>query len=104
MNADVVLEDGQELRCGDRYFQVIHSPGHSDDSICLYCYNDGALFVGDTPVLIRTPDNTYEEPFVKVVERLSRLDVRSIYFGHGLSMTVGAKAAIQESFANVKQK
>jgi len=101
MSADVVLEDGQEIRCGDRYFEVIYSPGHSDDSICLYCKTDGVLFVGDTPVLIRTPDSTYEESYVNVLQRLSKLDVRTIYFGHGAPMTVGAQAAIQSSFANI---
>jgi hypothetical protein len=35
--ADIVLKDGQILHCGDRHFEVIHIPGHSDDSICLYC-------------------------------------------------------------------
>lgn len=104
MNADVILEDGQELRCGDRYFEVIHSPGHSDDSICLFCHADGALFVGDTPVLIRTPNNTYNETYVKIMERLSKLDVRTVYFGHGAPLTAGAKAAIQESFANISGK
>jgi glyoxylase-like metal-dependent hydrolase (beta-lactamase superfamily II) len=101
MGADAMVTDGQVLHCGDRYFEVIHTPGHSDDSICLYCQSDGVLFVGDTPVLIRSPDSTYKEPFIRAFERLCQLDVRTIYFGHGAPMTEGAKAALQESLVNI---
>ena len=101
MNADALLSDGQMVHCGDRYFEVIFTPGHSDDSICLYCQADGALFVGDTPVLISSPDSTYEGPFIRAFERLCRLDVRAIYFGHGAPMLSGAKAALAASLANM---
>jgi glyoxylase-like metal-dependent hydrolase (beta-lactamase superfamily II) len=102
VGADELVHDGQVLHCGDRYFEVIHTPGHSDDSICLYCQTDGALFVGDTPVVIRSTDGTYEDRFVAALERLCRLDVRTIYFGHGDPMTVNARAALQGSLRNVR--
>ena len=44
---------------------------------------DGVLFVGDTPVIIRSTDGSHEEGFVRALERLCRKDVRAIYFGHG---------------------
>ena len=100
--ADVVVTDGQTLRCGDRFFEVIHTPGHSDDSICLYFQTDGVLFVGDTPVVIRTTDGTHEDRFVAALERLCRLDVRAIYFGHGDPLTTGAQAALCTSLRNVR--
>jgi glyoxylase-like metal-dependent hydrolase (beta-lactamase superfamily II) len=102
VGADEVLRDGQVLHCGDRYFEVIHTPGHSDDSICLYCQTDGALFVGDTPVVIRSTDSTYEDRFVAALERLCRLDVRTIYFGHGDPLTTDAQAALRSSLRNVR--
>jgi glyoxylase-like metal-dependent hydrolase (beta-lactamase superfamily II) len=37
---DFMLEDGQRLICGDCEFEVICTPGHSEDSICLYCLSD----------------------------------------------------------------
>lgn len=39
------LEDGQTLAFGGLSFQVIHTPGHSRGSICLYA--EGTLFAGD---------------------------------------------------------
>jgi glyoxylase-like metal-dependent hydrolase (beta-lactamase superfamily II) len=100
--ADVIARDGQTLRCGDRLFKVIYTPGHSDDSICLFCQADGVLFVGDTPVVIRSVDGTYEERFVRALERLCQLDVHAIYFGHGDPVMEGAQALLAESLRNVR--
>ncbi len=99
--ADVVLRDGQILRCGDRDVQVIHTPGHSDDSICLYCEADGTLFVGDTPVIIWSASGVYQECFVRALARLCERDVRTIYFGHGNPVTVDAQTVLAESLKNV---
>lgn len=102
VGADVVVHDGQRLRCGDRSFEVIHTPGHSDDSICLYGETDGVLFVGDTPVIIRSPDDTHEDRFVAALEQLCRLDVRAIYFGHGDPLLTGVQTALHTSLCNVR--
>ncbi|MGQ9704317.1 MAG: MBL fold metallo-hydrolase [Actinomycetota bacterium] len=39
------LEDGQELELGGMRFKVLHTPGHSEGSVCFL--TDGALFDGD---------------------------------------------------------
>jgi len=101
-DADRFLANGQILKCGNRQFEVIYTPGHSDDSICLYCQTDGVLFVGDTPVVIRSVDGTYEDRFVRALERLCQLDVRAIYFGHGDPIMEGAQALLAESLRNVR--
>lgn len=44
--ADVMLEDEQNLQMGEINFDVIHTPGHTPGGICL-CAN-GNLFTGDT--------------------------------------------------------
>lgn len=102
LTPDVLLADGQHLRCGDREFEVIYTPGHSDDSICLYCQTDGILFVGDTPVVIRSDDSSYEDRFVWALERIAQKDVRTIFFGHGSPLTENANAVLAESLRNVK--
>ena len=80
---DRLLEDGEFLQMGDRMFEVIHMPGHSQDSICLYNADDGVVFVGDSPVLVRAPGGTYEEGFIRALTRLTQKRVKTIYFGHG---------------------
>lgn len=98
-----ILEDGQTLSCGDRIFEVIYTPGHSSDSICLYCERDSVLFTGDLPVVIRSTDGSYEPAFVRALERLCRKNVETIYFGHGEPVPGGGKALICASLDNVRR-
>ena len=43
---DVLLRDGDIVRIGETNLKVLHTPGHTPGSICLYA--DGNLFTGDT--------------------------------------------------------
>jgi len=94
------LYDKDVLKMGDRTFEVIHSPGHSGDSICLYCEEDGVLFAGDTPVIIRS-QGSYEMGFINALKDITRRDVRSIYFGHGKPLLTGCNEAMQHSLRKV---
>lgn len=80
---DCPVRDNQYLVVGDRAFQVIHTPGHSHDSICLYCVEDKVLFSGDTTLQIRTPGGTYTSEYLQALERIAALDIDIIYPGHG---------------------
>lgn len=102
VDADCTLRDGQRLRCGDRTCEVIYTPGHSNDSISLYCEGERVLFVGDTPVLIRSPDATYAGSFVRGLERLCARDVETIYFGHGEPVTHGCNRRLSQSLQLVR--
>ncbi len=44
--ADVLLDDGDKIDIGKTSLTVIHTPGHSMGSICLY--NEDHIFTGDT--------------------------------------------------------
>src|SRR6202046_1215019 len=44
------LADGDSISLGDRAFQVVHTPGHSPGSICLWDQGSGTLFSGDVVV------------------------------------------------------
>jgi glyoxylase-like metal-dependent hydrolase (beta-lactamase superfamily II) len=43
---DVTVRDGDAIAFGEKELQVIHTPGHSPGSMCLYL--KGYLFTGDT--------------------------------------------------------
>jgi glyoxylase-like metal-dependent hydrolase (beta-lactamase superfamily II) len=94
---DQALADGDELQAGDRIFEVLHTPGHSSDSICLYCRRDGVLFAGDTQLLVNSADGTYEESFAAALERICARDVRAIYFGHGAPLLADCNVRLQRS-------
>lgn len=46
INKQISLEDGDTLRLGKTTIKVIHTPGHTPDSICLLI--NGKLLTGDT--------------------------------------------------------
>jgi hydroxyacylglutathione hydrolase len=46
--ADQHLRDGEQLRIGDLLFDVLHTPGHTKGSVCLYEERLGLLLSGDT--------------------------------------------------------
>jgi glyoxylase-like metal-dependent hydrolase (beta-lactamase superfamily II) len=94
---DRTLSDGDELKAGDRGFEVLHTPGHSSDSICLYCREEGVLFAGDTPLLINSTDGTYEEAFAAALEKICARNVRAIYFGHGAPLVADCNSRLQRS-------
>ncbi len=99
---DHILKDGDNLKIGDRNFEVIHTPGHSCDSICLYCEEDGAVFAGDTPLIINSCGGTYERPFVDALKKLSRRSIKVIYFGHGPPLLKNCNARLKSSLQNIK--
>jgi glyoxylase-like metal-dependent hydrolase (beta-lactamase superfamily II) len=99
---DHVLEHGQRLRMGDREFEVIHIPGHSEDSISLFNEDDGVLFVGDSPVIIRSEGGGYEEGFVKAMKNICQRNVKEIYFGHGEPILQGAQGLLTGSLKNIR--
>ena len=46
VTADIWVEDGQELQCGDMTMKFIYTPGHTKGGMCILCGN--ILFSGDT--------------------------------------------------------
>jgi hydroxyacylglutathione hydrolase len=44
--ADMPLDDGQELELGSGCLTILHTPGHTPDSICIYV--PGGVLTGDT--------------------------------------------------------
>jgi len=46
--ADVLLQGGETISVGDARLRVLHTPGHSPGSICLYCEEEKAMITGDT--------------------------------------------------------
>lgn len=99
---DEILMGGETIKIADRQFEIIHAPGHSDDSICLYCEREGILFAGDTPLVIRTKDINYEQSFIRALEYIGTKKVEIIYFGHGDPLRSNCNKTILTSLRNLK--
>lgn len=98
---DILVKDGDALKIGDRMFEVIHIPGHSADSICLYCEEEKILFAGDTPVAIYEKGRNYEDSFVQAFIKLGDRDIQDIYLGHGDPITGYGNKIIRHSLLNL---
>lgn len=95
------LNDGDIIRVGDDNFEIIHTPGHSSDSICLYNKENKVLFVGDTSVIIRGLNGSYEKCFVNAMDKLCQKQIESIYFGHGDPVLKGGHSLLVDSLNRV---
>lgn len=45
---NIALEDGQEIKVGALHLRVLHTPGHTPGSICIYIPEEEAVLTGDT--------------------------------------------------------
>lgn len=94
---DRLVGEGETLRLGAHEFQVMHTPGHSPGSICLYCAAQKVVFVGD--VLFRQGVGRYDLPGgswavlqTSIRSRLFTLpDDTTVYPGHGPATTIGGE-------------
>jgi glyoxylase-like metal-dependent hydrolase (beta-lactamase superfamily II) len=81
------LGDGDVLDLGGRSLQVLHTPGHSPGSICLWDAGSGALLSGDVlvdgePLLDQLPRSSPAD-FAASLRRIVDLPVATVYGGHG---------------------
>jgi glyoxylase-like metal-dependent hydrolase (beta-lactamase superfamily II) len=88
---DHVLHDGDILRIGELYFEVIHITTHSYDSICLFSKETGILFAGDTYFPIEFENMALKEENAYAVSRLDGRLVKKVYFGHGSAQSYDNK-------------
>ncbi len=92
-DADATLKDGDMLAIGAETLKVLHTPGHTTGSICLY--QPGLLIAGDTLFcggVGRTdlPGGSEEEILHSIRSKLYSLpDETAVYSGHGPSTTIG---------------
>jgi glyoxylase-like metal-dependent hydrolase (beta-lactamase superfamily II) len=87
-----VLEDGDILSVGEETLRVLHTPGHTPGSICLY--TPGVLFSGDTLFKLSVgrcdlPGGDMRKLLSSVREKLFTLpDETKVYPGHGPATTI----------------
>jgi glyoxylase-like metal-dependent hydrolase (beta-lactamase superfamily II) len=96
------VRDGMPLVVGDQEATVLHTPGHSDDSICLFLPATGTLFSGDTLYRITDHQGVYPRAYADTLERLAKLEVQTIYPGHGQPIASGARAFIRGCLNHVR--
>lgn len=96
---DKVLEDGEIIKTKNHTFKILHTPGHTSGSICLYDEEKKILISGDTlfaDSFGRTdlPTGSREE-MTKSLKKISKMNIELLLPGHGetFSGNVGNIAA-----------
>ncbi len=87
LSLDEKVHDKQILERNKYSFEVIHTPGHLSNHICLSVKEKKALFSGDhvmgwATTLISPPDGDLGS-FMRSLEKLSKRDEKIYYPGHG---------------------
>lgn len=89
-----LLNDGDTIAFGSHVIEVIHTPGHTPGSSCLYIKSDGVLFSGDTLFRMSIGRTDLEggshEHMIASLSRLAELPSDTeVYTGHGPETNIG---------------
>jgi glyoxylase-like metal-dependent hydrolase (beta-lactamase superfamily II) len=102
-----IVADGDVIDLGDRYFEVIHTPGHSPGGIALWEAATGILFSGDIvydgPLIEDTPHADATDYHASMV-RLYDLPVRVVHGGHFPSYDHARHRAIIRAWLDEKER
>jgi hydroxyacylglutathione hydrolase len=97
----VELAEGGVVRFGAIRLRVLHTPGHTEGSVCLQAADEGVLFSGDT--LFAAGWGRVDLPggdpgaMVESIARLTGLeDHVAVFPGHGATTTIGRERAWME--------
>lgn len=88
----ILLQKDLSYRLGNYRFEILLTPGHTDDSLCLYDPQTGILMTGDS-LFVQPSSPTIpmadvdKEIHVESLQKLQQLDCKTIFAGHGPVLT-----------------
>ena len=94
----VDLAEGGEVRFGAIRLRVLHTPGHTEGSVCLYEPDEGLLFSGDTLFAggwgrVDLPGGDPDAMVASLGRFLDLEDGVHVFPGHGPETTIGRERA-----------
>jgi hydroxyacylglutathione hydrolase len=97
----VELAEGGEIQFGELRLRVLHTPGHTPGSVCLWAADEGYLFSGDTLFAggwgrVDLPGGSAEEMAESINRLLTLEDPLRVLPGHGPATTVGRERTWME--------
>jgi len=104
---DIEVSDGDKIKFGSSELTVLHTPGHSKDSMCLV--GDGKIFSGDTLFVgacgrVDLPGGDARELYHSLTDVLQKLDNNLVmYPGHNYGSTPTATLGNQKKMNFVMQ-
>jgi glyoxylase-like metal-dependent hydrolase (beta-lactamase superfamily II) len=95
-DAEIEMADGGIFEVADVALEVMHTPGHTDGSVCLYCQGLGVVFTGH--VLVADGPVRHEDEFPDFAEQINAIGEQLLTLpagtrvlpGQGEETTIGA--------------
>lgn len=103
------IKENELLEIASQPFKAIHTPGHKDDSVCLYNASDRILFTGD----LIFPEGGFgrtdleegnRDLLIESISKIAELDVELYYPGHDDVVEEDANDKIQSSLENAMKR
>ncbi len=100
----VELAEGGVVRFGEIRLAVLHTPGHTEGSVCLWSADDGLLFSGDTLFAgawgrVDLPGGDASAMAASLARLVTFEDSLAVLPGHGPETTIGRERAWLELVA-----
>ncbi|MDX1533687.1 MAG: MBL fold metallo-hydrolase [Nitrosopumilaceae archaeon] len=105
---DITIKDGDKIQFGNSALEVVHTPGHSKDSICLI--GDGKIFSGDTLFVgncgrVDLPGGSAKELYHSLFDKLYNMDENlELYSGHNYGSSPVSTIGKEKKMNFVMQK
>jgi glyoxylase-like metal-dependent hydrolase (beta-lactamase superfamily II) len=100
------LEDKFRFDIGNFVLEVIHTPGHTSGSICIFEFNHKLLFTGDTVFADGTLSYISESgsigDYINSIGRLGIISANEVYPGHG-AISKKPEEDMQTAILNAEQ-
>ena len=103
------LKGGETLELSGFQWEVIHTPGHTIDGICLYHEPTKTVISGDTVL----PDTMADvdkaaggrlDHYLYGLKQLMKKDIVHVLPGHGVPVAVTGKRTVEETYEGVMMK
>ncbi len=93
VTADILVEDGDVIMLGNSPIKVMHTPGHTNGSVCYILEDDRVIFSGDTLFCMTAGRTDFwdgsDEKMIASLKRLIALDGDyKVYAGHSRETTL----------------
>ncbi len=103
------VKGGETLELSGFEWEVIHTPGHTIDGICLYHGPTKTAITGDTviPHSIGDADKTAGgrlEHYLYGLKQLLQRDIENILPGHGVPVAATGRRSVEETYEGVMMK
>lgn len=95
--ATTFLRNNEIRQCGNRFFEVVFTPGHAEGHVCFFFREEGILLAGDhiLPYILPSfcPNVNNDEVFrplhsyLESLHAIEKLPIKVLYPGHGNSIT-----------------